>query len=81
MKDLILKDIIEQDHKYYMNTFGNRIPVCFTHGDGIYLFGTDQKRYMDLLGGIAVNVLGHNNKRLVAAICQQASCLIHCSNL
>ena len=81
MKDLILKDIIEQDHKYYMNTFGNRIPVCFTHGDGIYLFGTDQKRYMDLLGGIAVNVLGHNNKRLVAAICQQASFLIHCSNL
>jgi len=81
MEDLVLKEIMEQDNKYYMNTFGKRIPVCFTHGEGVYLFGTDQKKYMDLLGGIAVNVLGHNNKKLVDAICMQASRLIHCSNL
>ncbi len=81
MEELKLKKIIEQDHTYYMNTFGERLPVCFTHGEGVFLFGTDQKKYMDLLGGIAVNVLGHGNKRLVDALCLQASRLIHCSNL
>lgn len=81
MEDLILKEIIEQDEKYYMNTFGKRTPVCFTHGEGIFLYGTDKKKYMDMIGGIAVNVLGHNNKRLVDAIASQAAKLIHCSNL
>ena len=81
MEDLILKEVMEKDDQYYMNTFGKRIPVCFTHGEGVYLYGTDQKKYMDLNGGIAVNVLGHNNKRLVGAISSQAAKLIHCSNL
>jgi len=81
MEDLILKDIIEQDEKYYMNTFGKRTPVCFTHGQGVYLYSTEGKKYMDLIGGIAVNVLGHNNTRLVEAISTQAAKLIHCSNL
>ncbi|MHB1454351.1 MAG: acetylornithine/succinylornithine family transaminase [Saccharofermentanales bacterium] len=64
-----------------MNTFGERTPVCFTHGDGIYLYGTDGRQYTDLIGGIAVNVLGHANKALAGAIAEQASALIHCSNL
>ncbi len=81
MEDLILKNIMEQDSLYYMNTFGKRTPICFTHGQGMFLFGTDKKKYMDLIGGLAVNVLGHNNKRLVDAISSQAASLIHCSNL
>lgn len=81
MEDILLEEVVNKDSTYYMNTFGKRAPVCFTHGDGIHLYGTDGKKYMDLLGGIAVNVLGHNNKRLVEAISTQASQLIHCSNL
>lgn len=81
MDDLILQNIMEQDSTYYMNTFGKRIPVCFTHGEGIFLYGTDNTKYMDLIGGIAVNVLGHHNERLIRAISEQAGSLIHCSNL
>lgn len=81
MENLSLQEIIDLDKNYYMNIYGNRLPVCFTHGEGVWLYGTDGKKYMDLLGGIAVNVLGHNNPRLVKAISDQASRLIHCSSL
>ncbi|MFA6737122.1 MAG: acetylornithine/succinylornithine family transaminase, partial [Saccharofermentanales bacterium] len=76
-----IRSVIDKDHKYYMNTFGERIPIYFTHGEGIFLYGADGKKYTDLLGGIAVNVLGHGNKALVKAISEQASKLIHTSNL
>jgi acetylornithine/N-succinyldiaminopimelate aminotransferase len=56
-------------------------PVAFERGDGAWLYDTDGKRYLDLLAGIAVNTLGHNHPRLVAAICDQASKIIHTSNL
>ena len=69
------------DDKYYVNIFGNRIPVAFTHGKGVYLYSTEGKRYMDMLGGIAVNSLGHGNPRLYKAIAGQAKKLIHCSSL
>ena len=69
------------DDKYYVNIFGNRIPVAFTHGKGVYLYSTEGKRYMDMLGGIAVNCLGHGNPRLAKAIAGQARKLIHCSSL
>jgi len=69
------------DVTYYVNIFGDRIPVAFTHGKGVYLFSTEGKRYMDMLGGIAVNSLGHANPRLVKAIAGQAKKLIHCSSL
>jgi acetylornithine/N-succinyldiaminopimelate aminotransferase len=56
-------------------------PVAFERGDGAWLYDTDGRRYLDLLSGIAVNTLGHNHPRLVAAIADQASRIIHCSNL
>ena len=43
-------------------------PVAFSHGDGAWLFDTNGKRYLDCLAGIAVNTLGHNHPRLVAAL-------------
>ncbi|NLW02401.1 MAG: acetylornithine transaminase [Clostridiaceae bacterium] len=75
-----LNEIVEMDRKYYMNTF-NRAPVCFERGEGMYLWDIDGKRYTDLLAGIAVSVLGHSHSALVHAITDQASKLIHCSNL
>jgi acetylornithine aminotransferase len=75
-----LQEIIELDHKYYLNTFGPRVPLCVDHGAGAWLFGTDGRRYLDLIGGIAVNVLGHAHPALVQAICAQAGKVIHCCN-
>lgn len=72
---------IHMDKTYYMNVFGDRIPVAFTHGRGSYLYSTEGDKYLDLLGGIAVNSVGHGNARLTKAISVQAKKLIHCSSL
>lgn len=65
---------------HVMNTYA-RLPVAFTHGEGSWLYDETGKRYLDALAGIAVNTLGHNHPRLVAAIADQASKLLHTSNL
>lgn len=56
-------------------------PVAFSHGQGAWLYGTDGRRYLDCLSGIAVNTLGHNHPVLVAALTQQIQRVIHTSNL
>ena len=56
-------------------------PVAFERGDGVHLFDTKGKRYLDCLSGIAVNTLGHNHPRLVAALTDQIGKIIHSSNL
>ncbi|MDD4682292.1 MAG: aspartate aminotransferase family protein [Eubacteriales bacterium] len=78
--DKRLSQAIELDERYYLNTFGRRVPFCPDHGDGVWLYGTDGKRYMDMIGGIAVNVVGHARPELTQAICRQAGNVIHCSN-
>lgn len=65
---------------HLMNTYA-RLPVAFTHGEGVWLFDQTGKRYLDALSGIAVSTLGHNHPRLVRAIAQQAACVLHTSNL
>ena len=65
---------------HLMNTYA-RMPVAFTHGEGVWLFDETGKRYLDALSGIAVSTLGHNHPRLVRAIAQQAACVLHTSNL
>ncbi len=78
---MTLQEIIQKDQQYYMNTFGNRVPVCFTHGKGMLLWDTEGNEYHDFLAGIAVSALGHSHPALVNAICDQAKKLIHCSSL
>jgi acetylornithine aminotransferase len=63
-----------------MNTYA-RLPVAFTHGEGVWLFDEAGKRYLDALSGIAVTTLGHNHPRLVEAISAQAGKVLHTSNL
>jgi acetylornithine aminotransferase len=65
---------------HLMNNY-NRQPVAFTHGEGCYLYDEQGRRYLDALGGIAVNTLGHAHPRLVKAIGEQAGRLIHTSNI
>ena len=72
--------IYAQDAADYLQVFA-RYKIVLDHGDGMYVYDTEGKKYLDYLGGIAVNVLGHNHKELVAAIAEQAGRLIHCSNL
>lgn len=56
-------------------------PVAFERGDGVRLFDTAGRRYLDCLSGIAVNTLGHNHPKLVAALTDQIGKIIHSSNL
>lgn len=76
-----MKDLINLDKQYYMNTFGDRFPVCFTEGNGSTLISTDGKKYIDFGAGIAVNALGYNHPAMVKTISEQAAKLIHCSSL
>ncbi len=73
-------DIKNLDKKYYMNTFGERIPVSFSHGKGIKLYSDDGDVYTDFLAGIAVSAVGHNHKTLIKAIAKQAKSVLHVSN-
>lgn len=77
---MTLNEIIALDKKYFMNTFGDRLPVCFTKGQGMKLWDMDGKVYYDFLGGIAVSALGHSHPVLVNALIEQAQKFIHCSN-
>ncbi len=63
-----------------MHTY-SRIPIEFTHGEGMYLYDTKGNKYLDAFGGIAVCVLGHVHPVVTAAIQKQAAKLIHTSNL
>jgi acetylornithine aminotransferase len=65
---------------HVMNTYA-RLPVAFTHGQGVWLWDAQGKRYLDALGGIAVNTLGHAHPRLTKTISMQAGRLIHTSNI
>ena len=58
-----------------------RLPVTFTRGEGVWLWDTNGKRYLDALAGIAVCGLGHAHPAVREAICEQAGSLIHTSNL
>lgn len=64
---------------HVMPTYG-RLPVALSHGQGCWVWDTTGRRLLDGLGGIAVNTLGHNHPRLVPALQDQATKLIHCSN-
>lgn len=59
----------------------NRKNVSFSYGNGIYLYTADGDKYMDLAAGIAVNILGHSNEKLIKALKGQAEKLWHVSNL
>ena len=62
-----------------LNLFG-RPQLVLEHGDGAWVWDVEGRRYLDLVGGIAVNALGHNHPALVAAVSKQAGQLVHVSN-
>ena len=74
-----MAQIIEAASPHVMNTYA-RVPIALSHGQGVHVWDTNGKSYLDALGGIAVNTLGHNHPKLVAALQDQIAKLIHCSN-
>ncbi len=65
---------------HVMNTYA-RLPVAFERGEGVWLWDTHGKRYLDALAGVAVNAVGHSHPKLVAALRDQVGKLIHTSNI
>jgi predicted acetylornithine/succinylornithine family transaminase len=74
------KKFIDESKKYLMNTY-NRAPIVLRKGRGMKAWSADGKEYLDFVGGIAVNCLGHCHPRVVIAIQKQAQRLLHISNL
>ena len=64
---------------HVMNTY-SRLPIALSHGRGCWVWDTEGRKYLDGLGGIAVNTLGHAHPRLVPALQEQIARLIHTSN-
>jgi acetylornithine/N-succinyldiaminopimelate aminotransferase len=71
--------LIEAASPHVMNTYG-RVPIALSHGQGCRVWDINGKSYIDALGGIAVNTLGHNHPKLVPALQDQLTKLIHTSN-
>jgi len=70
---------IEAASPHVMNTYG-RVPLALSHGQGCRVWDINGKSYIDALGGIAVNTLGHNHPKLVPALQDQLSKIIHSCN-
>jgi len=70
---------IEATSPHVMNTYG-RVPIALSHGQGCRVWDVNGKSYLDALGGIAVNTLGHNHPKLVPALQDQIAKIIHSCN-
>jgi len=70
---------IEAASPHTMNTYG-RLPIALSHGQGCRVWDVNGKQYLDALGGIAVNTLGHNHPELVPALQDQIGKIIHSCN-
>ena len=74
------EELIETAHKYLNESLMKRYDVVAETGHDMYLVDATGEEYLDFIGGIAVNATGHCNEAVVAAIKDQADCLIHSSN-
>lgn len=75
-----MQAIIDEGEKYLLHTY-NRNNVVFDRGEGVYLYDTDGKKYLDFCAGIAVFALGYANKEYNDALKAQIDKLLHTSNL
>ena len=75
-----LASVSRMEAKLLLPTY-ERQPILFTRGQGVYLWDSEGRRYLDFLSGIGVNALGHNHPAVQSVIKKQAGRLIHVSNL
>ena len=74
-----MQEYINDAEKYILHTY-NRYQVVFDHGDGVNLYDTDGKEYLDFVSGIGVFALGYNNKKFNDAVKAQVDKILHTSN-
>src|SRR6266849_5539298 len=74
------EQVMAMDREYVMGTY-SRQPVVFVRGEGARLWDSEGREYLDFLSGISVCSVGHCHPRVSRAIAEQASTLIHVSNL
>ena len=72
--------LLDLANRYLMANYA-RAPLCLVRGEGARVWDTDGKEYLDFVGGIAVDALGHAHPKIVGAIREQATMLLHVSNL
>ncbi|GAH19174.1 unnamed protein product, partial [marine sediment metagenome] len=72
--------VVRLDKKYVMHTY-SRIPIAMERGEGVRIWDSDGKEYLDFISGIGVNAVGHCHPEIVKAIESQLKKLLHCSNL
>lgn len=76
---MVNKKIQEEEQQLFQ--LYNRFPLVLDHGEGVYLYDTDGKKYLDFAAGIAVMSLGYQNKELEESLTEQIKKLCHTSNL
>jgi predicted acetylornithine/succinylornithine family transaminase len=74
-----IRKLLEESERYLMHTY-NRFPIVLRKGRGMKVWSADGKEYLDFVGGVAVNCLGHCHPKIVISIQKQAQRLIHVSN-
>ncbi|HET7342984.1 MAG TPA: aspartate aminotransferase family protein [Methylomirabilota bacterium] len=75
------KTLLEWSAKYHTPNYGARAPICLVRGDGVRVWDSDGREYLDFGAGIAVASLGHCHPRVTGAIREAATTLLHVSNL
>lgn len=75
-----MNQYMEETNGGLVHTY-NRFPVVLDHGEGVYLYDTDGKKYLDFAAGIAVSGLGYSNEEWKEALKEQIDHLVHTSNL
>ncbi|HEY2907690.1 MAG TPA: aspartate aminotransferase family protein [Vicinamibacterales bacterium] len=76
----VLDDIQTRETRHILQTY-RRAPITFVRGEGVRLYDSNGREYLDLLSGIGVASLGHAHPRLARVIADQAATLLHTSNL
>lgn len=74
------RDWVALEHQYYQGTF-KRQPITLVKGEGVRVWDSEGKDYLDFVAGIAVNVLGHCHPAVIQAVQEQVTQLVHVSNL
>jgi acetylornithine aminotransferase/acetylornithine/N-succinyldiaminopimelate aminotransferase len=78
--EVAMTDWVAEEHRYVFQNYG-RQPVVIERGEGTRAWDVDGNEYLDFVGGVAVNTLGHAHPVVANAIAEQAATLIHTSNL
>src|SRR5512142_3298737 len=74
------QEVAEKEASLLLPTY-ERLPVLLERGEGVYLYDSEGKRYLDFISGIGVNALGHAHPEILRTIEEQAGKLLHTSNL